>query len=204
MKPVYWLGYTLTKLVAHLGFGYRVMGRENIIEEGSAIVASNHQSYLDPPFVGIACRNELYFLARKTLFRQPVIGAILRRVNALPVDLAKGDLTAIRAIIKLLKDGKRTVIFPEGTRTLTGELQAARPGIGMVIAKTLAPVVPARIFGSFEAWPKGGKIKRHPITVVIGKPLYFTADDFPAKDRDAYQRASERVLKAISELKMPR
>ena len=197
---MYWIGYNLCRLIARIGFGYKVVGRENIIENGSAIMASNHASYLDPPLVGIACRTELYFLARKTLFRNPVFGGILTRVNSLPVDLAKGDLTAIRAIIKLLKEGKRTVIFPEGTRTLTGEIQAARPGIGMVIAKTLAPVVPMRIFGSYEAWPKGGKLKRAPITVVVGKPLYFSAEDFPPNDRSAYQRASERVLAAIANL----
>jgi 1-acyl-sn-glycerol-3-phosphate acyltransferase len=201
MKPMYWIGYNLCRLIAGIGFGYKVVGRENIIENGSAIMASNHASYLDPPLVGIACRTELYFLARKTLFRNPVFGRILTRVNSLPVDLAKGDLTAIRAIIKLLKEGKRTVIFPEGTRTLTGEIQAARPGIGMVIAKTLAPVVPMRIFGSYEAWPKGGKLKRAPITVVVGKPLYFSAEDFPQNDRAAYQRASERVLAAIADLR---
>jgi 1-acyl-sn-glycerol-3-phosphate acyltransferase len=201
MKPMYWIGYNLCRLVARIGFGYKVVGRENIIENGSAIMASNHASYLDPPLVGIACRTELYFLARKTLFRNPVFGRILTRVNSLPVDLAKGDLTAIRAIIKLLKEGKRTVIFPEGTRTLTGEIQAARPGIGMVIAKTLAPVVPMRIFGSYEAWPKGGKLKHAPITVVVGKPLYFSAEDFPQNDRAAYQRASERVLAAIADLR---
>jgi 1-acyl-sn-glycerol-3-phosphate acyltransferase len=200
MKPLYWIGYNLCKVIAHVGFNYKVVGSENILEEGSAIMASNHASYLDPPLIGIATRAELYFLARKTLFRNPIFGGILTRVNSLPVDLAKGDLTAIRMIIKLLKEGKRTVIFPEGTRTLTGELQAARPGIGMIIAKTLTPVVPVRIFGSYEAWPKGGKLKRFPITVVVGKPLYFTTADFPLNDRAAYQRASERVLAAIGEL----
>ena len=203
MKPLYWLGYHLCQFLAHVGFSYRVIGRENIIDDGAAIMAANHQSYLDPPIVGIACRSELYFLARKTLFRNSIFRFILTRVNSLPVDLVKGDLTAIRMIIKLLQKGKRTVIFPEGTRTLTGKIQAAQPGIGMVIAKTLAPVVPMRIFGSFEAWPKGRKLKRYPITIVVGKPLYFTTDDFPPNDRTAYQRASERVLAAIAALEAP-
>jgi len=203
MKPFYWLGYRLCQLLAHVGFSYQVIGRENVIDHGAAIIAANHQSYLDPPVIGIACRSELYFLTRKTLFRNSILGFILTRVNTLPVDLDKGGLATIRRIIKLLEEGKRTVIFPEGTRALTGEIQATRPGIGMVIAKTLAPVVPMRIFGSFEAWPKNGKLRRYPITVVVGKALRFTADDFPPNDHTAYQRASERVLAAIAALEAP-
>jgi 1-acyl-sn-glycerol-3-phosphate acyltransferase len=204
MKPLYWLGYTLSGVIARVGFQYRAFGQENIIEEGPAIMAANHQSYLDPPLVGITCKNEVYFLARKTLFEKRVLGPIISRVNALPVDLSRGDLAAFRAIMNLLKEGRRTVIFPEGTRSLTGRLQPARPGIGMIIARTLAPVVPMRIFGSFEAWPKGGKIRRHPVTVVVGKPMRFKKEDFATHNREVYQRVSEQVLAAIAAIEMPR
>jgi 1-acyl-sn-glycerol-3-phosphate acyltransferase len=203
MKPLYWCGYTLSKAVANIGFQYRAFGQENIIEDGPAIMAANHQSYLDPPLVGITCRAELYFLARKTLFENKLFGSILSRVNALPVDLSGGDLTAIRTIINLLKQGHRTVIFPEGTRSLSGQIQQARPGIGMIIAKTLAPVVPMRIFGSFQAWPKGGKIKPYPVTVVVGKPIRFKKEDLGAKNREAYQKISEQVLATIAAIEKP-
>jgi 1-acyl-sn-glycerol-3-phosphate acyltransferase len=204
MKPLYWCGYELCKTVAKTAFQYQAFGQENVIEDGPAIMAANHQSYLDPPLVGITCRKELYFLARKTLFRNKIFGPILSRVNALPVDLSGVDLTAIRTIINLLKQGHRTVIFPEGTRSLTGEIQQARPGIGMIIAKTLVPVVPMRIFGSFEAWPKGGKIKLSPVTVVVGKPIRFKREDFADKSRDAYQKISEQVLATIAAIEKPK
>jgi 1-acyl-sn-glycerol-3-phosphate acyltransferase len=203
MKPLYWFCYTLSGAIARIAFQYRAYGQENIIEEGPAIMAANHQSYLDPPLVGITCRNELHFLARKTLFEKRLLGPLISRVNALPVDLSRGDLTAFRAVVKLLKEGHRTVIFPEGTRSLNGEIQQARPGIGMIIAKTLAPVVPVRIFGSFEAWPKGGKIRPRPITVVVGKPILFQKEDFFSNNREAYQKASERVLAAITAIEKP-
>jgi 1-acyl-sn-glycerol-3-phosphate acyltransferase len=154
--------------------------------------------------VGITCKNELYFLARKTLFEKKLLGPIISRVNALPVDLSRGDLTAFRAVMNLLKEGHRTVIFPEGTRSLTGEIQQARAGLGMIIAKTLVPVVPVRIFGSFEAWPKGGKIKPHPITVVVGKPMRFKKEDIPAHKREVYQKISEQVLVAIAAIELPK
>jgi 1-acyl-sn-glycerol-3-phosphate acyltransferase len=120
------------------------------------------------------------------------------------VDLSGGDLAAVRTIINLLKQGHRTVIFPEGTRSLSGQIQQARPGIGMIIAKTLAPVVPMRIFGSFQAWPKGGKIKPYPVTVVVGKPIRFKKEDLGAKNREAYQKISEQVLATIAAIEKPR
>ncbi len=203
MKPLYWFCYTLSGAIARVAFQYRAYGQENVIEEGPAIMAANHQSYLDPPLVGITCRNELYFLARKTLFEKKLLGPIISRVNALPVDLTRGDLAAFRAVVNLLKEGHRTVIFPEGTRSLTGQIQKARPGIGMIIARTLAPVVPMRIFGSFEAWPKGGKIRPHPITVVVGKPMRFKKEDLAAHNREVYQKISEQVLSAIAAIELP-
>jgi len=203
MKPLYWFFHTLFGMIARVAFQYRAYGQENIIEEGPAIMAVNHQSYLDPPLVGITCKNELYYLARKTLFEKKLLGPIISRVNALPVDLSRGDLAAFRSVMKLLQEGHRTVIFPEGTRSLTGQIQKPRPGIGMIIARTLAPVVPMRIFGSFEAWPKGGKIRPHPITVVVGKPIRFKKDDFAAHNREVYQKISEQVLAAVAALEIP-
>ena len=203
MKPLYRFFHTLFGTIARGAFQYRAYGQENIIEEGPAIMAANHQSYFDPPLVGITCKNELYYLARKTLFEKKLLGPIISRVNALPVDLSRGDLAAFRSVMKLLQEGHRTVIFPEGTRSLTGQIQKARPGIGMIIARTLAPVVPMRIFGSFEAWPKGGKIRPHPITVVVGKPIRFKKDDFAAHNREVYQKISEQVLAAVAALEMP-
>jgi 1-acyl-sn-glycerol-3-phosphate acyltransferase len=203
MKPLYRFCYILSGLLAKAVFSYRAFGQENIIEEGPAIMAANHQSYLDPPLIGITCRNELYFLARKTLFEKKLLGSLISRVNALPVDLSRGDLVAVRTIINLLKEGHRTVIFPEGTRSLDGNIQQARPGIGMIIAKTLVPVVPIRIFGSFEAWPKGSKIRPHPITVVVGKPMRFVKEEFGGNNRESYQKISERVLAAIAAIRRP-
>jgi 1-acyl-sn-glycerol-3-phosphate acyltransferase len=203
MKAMYRMGHALCGTIARIAFQYRAFGLENLIEEGPAIMAANHQSYLDPPLVGITCRNEIYYLARKTLFENKLFGPLISRVNALPVDLSRGDISALRTVINLLKEGHRTLIFPEGTRSLTGQIQRARPGIGMVVAKTLAPVVPMRIFGSFEAWPKGGKIRPHPITVVIGKPLRFKKEDFAVSNREVYQQISEQVLAAIADLENP-
>ncbi len=204
MNPYYRIGYTLSKLAGKLAFRHRVYGRENLIEEGPAILASNHQSYLDPPLVGICCRQDIYYLARDTLFQIPVAGWIISKLNTVPVDRKRGDIAALKTIIRLLQEGKRVIIFPEGTRSLDGNLQPARAGLGMVIAKTFAPVVPVRIFGSFDALPKTGGLKFRPVTVVVGKPLRFTPADVAAGGRGAYQALSDRVMAAIAALELPR
>jgi 1-acyl-sn-glycerol-3-phosphate acyltransferase len=203
MKPLYRIGHTLSRTVAVLGFSLKAYGRENLIEEGPAIIASNHQSYLDPPFIGCCCRRELYFLTRKSLLEKPLIGPLLSKLNTVPVDRERGDVSAFKAILRVLQSGNRLIIFPEGTRTADGNLQPARAGIGMVIAKTKAPVIPARIFGTFEALPRTGGLKLRPVTVVFGSPIRFDQEEVPANDRELYQRLSERVMAAIAKLQLP-
>ena len=203
MTPIYRLGYTISKVVAKLGFRLRSYGRENLIEDGPAILASNHASYLDPPLVGVCCRKDVYFLARKSLFERPVIGPLIAQLNTVPVDRDRGDVGAVRAMIKLLKSGNRVLVFPEGTRSKDGNLQPARAGVGLLIAKSLAPVVPVRVFGSYAALPRSGGVRFVPITVVIGKPLFFTKQDLGTDERAAYQVLSDRVMAAIAALEMP-
>jgi 1-acyl-sn-glycerol-3-phosphate acyltransferase len=203
MTPIYRLGYTISKVLAKLGFRLRTYGRENLIENGPAILASNHSSYLDPPLVGVCCRKDVYFLARKSLFERPVIGPLIAQLNTVPVDRDRGDVGAVRAMIKLLKSGNRVLVFPEGTRSKDGNLQPARAGVGLLIAKSLAPVVPVRVFGSYAALPRSGGIRFVPITVVIGKPLFFTKQDLGTDERAAYQVLSDRVMAAIAALEMP-
>lgn len=202
MTPLYWTGYTLCNLVGKVAFDFKVYGRENLIEEGAAILASNHQSYLDPPCIGMACRNDIYYLARNTLYQRPLIGPLLKRLNTVPVDRDRGDVSSIKTIIRLLRSGQRVIIFPEGTRSSDGKLQPARAGLGMIIAKTLAPVVPVRVFGSYEALPRAGGLKFRPVSVVVGKPMRFTENDVKG-GRDVYQTLSNRVMEKIASLELP-
>ena len=197
--------YQLSKFVADALFDLRVYGQENIIEEGPALLAMNHQSFLDPPFAGISCQRPIHYLARKTLFDIPVIGWILRRINVIGVDLGSSDVAALKAVMRVLKSGGCTIVFPEGTRTRDGNLQPAKPGAGFIIAKTLAPVVPMRIFGAYEAFPKGAKIPRmSPVTIVAGEPIRFEKADIAGDPRIVFQRLSEHVMEKIATLKNPR
>ena len=203
MNPYYWFCYHLIKLVGRVFFRLRVMHRERMINHGPVILASNHESYLDPPLVGSAADRAIFFLARKTLLEGPFFGWLLPKLNVIPVDQEGGDRSALKALIRILKAGEGTLIFPEGERTLDGRLRPALPGLGFVIAKTLAPVVPVRIFGAREALPRGsGRLRACPITVVVGEPIYFTAADLQPPGRELYGRLSQRVMDAIAALSL--
>jgi 1-acyl-sn-glycerol-3-phosphate acyltransferase len=202
LNPYYWICYHLIKLLGRIFFRLRYLHRERMINHGPVILAANHQSFLDPPFAGSASDRAIYFLARRSLLDGPFLGWLLPRLNVIPVDSDSGkDRTALKALIRILKAGDGTLVFPEGQRTLDGNLQPALPGLGLVIAKTMAPVVPMRIFGAYAAWPAGQKWPRfRPVTVVVGEPIFFTAADLEPAGKDLYARLSQRVMNAISSL----
>src|SRR5262252_9608764 len=201
MNFYYWVGYHLSRLAGRLFFRFRVIHRERMIQSGPVILAMNHQSYLAPPLAGITCNRPIYFLARRTLLDVPLLGWVLPKVNVIPVNQEGVDRSAIKALIRVLQAGNGVLFFPEGSRTVDGNLQPAEPGLGLVIAKTLAPVVPMRIFGAREALPRGGRrLRLVPITIVIGDPIFFTAADVQPGGKDLYARLSDRVMKAIAAL----
>jgi 1-acyl-sn-glycerol-3-phosphate acyltransferase len=202
MNLYYWLGYTSSRLAARLFFRFRIVHRERMIQSGPAILAMNHQSYFDPPLAGNASDRAIYFLARRSLLEVPVLRWLLPKLNVIPVNQEAIDRSALKALIQVVRAGNGALVFPEGGRTPDGNLQPGLPGIGLVIAKTLAPVVPMRIFGAHEAWPIGGKIRRHPITVVVGEPIRFTAADLEAGGKEAYGRISQRVMDAIGAIRL--
>jgi 1-acyl-sn-glycerol-3-phosphate acyltransferase len=198
----YWVGYHLSRFLARVFFRFRVLHRERMIQSGPVILAMNHQSFFDPLLAGNACDRAIYFLARRSLLNVPVLGWLLPKLNVIPVNQEAIDRTALKALIQTIKAGNGALVFPEGSRTPDGHLHAGLPGVGLIIAKTLAPVVPMRIFGAHEAWPIGGKIRLHPITVVVGEPIYFTASDLDNSGKDVYARLSQRVMDAIAGLQL--
>jgi len=203
MNPYYWFCYHLIRLVGRFFFRLRVVHRERMINRGPVILASNHESYLDPPLVGSVADRAIFFLARKTLLAGPFFGWLLPKLNVIPVDQEGNDRSALKALIRILKAGEGTLVFPEGERTLDGRLRSPLPGLGFVIAKTLAPVVPMRIFGAREAWPRGsGQVRFCAITVVVGEPIHFTAGDLQPPGKDLYLRLSQRVMDAIAALSL--
>ena len=201
MNFYYWLGYHSSRLVGRLFFRFRIIHRERMIQSGPVILAMNHESYLDPLLAGTACDRAIYFLARRTLLDAPVLGWLLPKLNVIPVNQEGVDRSAIKALIRTLNAGNGVLVFPEGSRTLDGNLQPAEPGLGLVISKTLAPVVPMRIFGAHKALPRGGGgLHFALITIVVGEPIRFSAAELGPHGKNVYRQVSERVMDAIAAL----
>ena len=203
MNFYYWIGYHLCRLVGRLFFRFRVVHRERMLQSGPVILAMNHQSYLDPPLAGITCDRAVYFLARRTFLDVPLLGWLLPKLNVIPVNQEGIDRSALKALIRVLKRETRPWFFRKARAPSTVSLQPAEPGLGLVIAKTLAPVVPMRIFGAHEALPRGGGgLHFVPITIVMGEPIFFTAADLNPPGKDLYKRLSRRVMDAIAALRL--
>jgi 1-acyl-sn-glycerol-3-phosphate acyltransferase len=201
MHFTYWLGHSAFRALARGFFDFRVIGSDRLHLAGPALIASNHVSFLDPPFVGQAFDEALYFFARKTLFDHPVAGWVLREWQTIPIDRDKPDASSLKATIRLLKSGKKVLIFPEGTRSPDGQLQKAEAGVGLFIAKSGVPVLPVRIFGTYEAFPRGARFPRPAqITLVVGEPYQPDLATHREQGRDLYQSLADDVMDRIGRL----
>src|SRR5262245_2125718 len=125
-----------------LGFSYRFAGTAHVPKKGPALVIANHQSFLDPWIVGMAVKRPLTYLARKTLFRNRLFAAMIRSVNAVPIDQEGVGKEGIRAVLEALEKGQAVLVFPEGSRTPDGVMHELRPGIQLLIKRARAPIVP--------------------------------------------------------------
>src|SRR6266516_2930703 len=207
MKLIYRLAWRLSRVVFAVYFRWRVYHPERVPLCGPVILAANHASFVDPPLVGSGLKREINYLARESLFRSPVVGAILRAVNSVPVDRDGGGAAGLKAILGRLLAGGGIILFPEGTRTRDGRLQPARSGIGLAVIKSDAPVVPVRVFGTFEAYGRHLKFPRpHPIAVKYGQPIIFEALRAEAKTcskqrlKGIYQQIAGEIMGAIAKL----
>ena len=209
MGVSYWIGWSLCRLVFATYFRWKVHNAERVPLTGPVILAANHASYLDPPLVGSGLPRAINYLARDTLFKYPGLGAILRSVNAVPVDREGGGGAGLKAILDRLLAGGGIILFPEGTRSPDGQLRAARAGIGLTVIKSNAPVVPVRVFGTHQAWGRQLALPRpRRVAVKYGNPMAFAALREEAKTcpkprlKQIYQQIADEIMAAIGELRL--
>jgi 1-acyl-sn-glycerol-3-phosphate acyltransferase len=207
MNTVYFIGWCCYRALFKLYFRWRVYNSERVPLEGGVILAANHASYLDPPLVGSGVHRGINYLARENLFRFPVMGWVLRQWQVVPVDRDGGGAAGLRAILDRLLLGGAIILFPEGTRTRDGKLQPARSGIGLTVIKSTAPVVPVRVFGTFEAYGRHLRLPRpRQVAVKYGQPMRFEQLRAEAKVcskprlKQIYQQVADEIMTVIAEL----
>ena len=188
----YWF-YHFTKFVLwvifRFGFGLEVRGREHVPKTGAVILASNHVSFLDPPVVGTACPRRVAFMARADLFRHPALGLFLRGVHVIPLRRGEADTGAVREALARLRGGEVVGIFPEGTRQVSGQLSAAKRGVGLLACAAQAPIVPVVVKGTHEALPPHARrLHRAKIRVAFGRAISYSSSSLPSEQAAATRR----------------
>jgi 1-acyl-sn-glycerol-3-phosphate acyltransferase len=191
----YRLGWVPALFLARAFVGYRVSGAERVPAQGAVIIASNHVSGWDPILVGLAIRRELHFLAKEELFRNPLLRRIITAYNALPVRRGGLDRRALRASLAVLERGGAVLLFPEGTRSASGDLREPKAGVGFLASKAGAVIVPAYIAGSGAL--RSAFLRRRPVEVTFGNPLTSDRTD----SSETYRATAERTMEEVRRLK---
>jgi 1-acyl-sn-glycerol-3-phosphate acyltransferase len=185
----------MSRVFAIIFWKFRVFGLENLPSKGGVLLASNHQSVLDPVLVAMVLPREMHFMARRTLFRIPVFRAIIVSYNAFAIERDSADVKGVKEAIRRLEAGNILLVFPEGTRTGDGSIGRMKPGIGMLAERAAVPIVPVLIQGAYEVLPKGALLPRlGRISIVFGKPLP------PSDDKTAVNRIQDAVVGLKGEL----
>ncbi len=167
----------------------KVVGKENIPKDGPAIICPNHVSNLDPPFVGITCPRDMYFMAKAELFNKPLSKKFMLNINSFPVKRGLSDRNALRTGIDILNRGDILCLFLEGSRNKTGEVRKALGGAGFFALRSDAVIIPCAIVGSYKIF--------RPITVIYGKPIDMT---YYRENKTSAKEVSEVIMLEIQEL----
>ena len=199
---IYGILWILCRSLSRLFLRYRTNGAEHIPQSGGVLIAANHASYTDIPLLGCGVRRRLFYLGRANLFPNPVLNWILRSLGWIPMRPERWDRKAFRYAVDLLKTGKAVVIFPEGTRSPDGNLQAGKPGIGRIVAEAQCPVIPVYIDGTFQVLPMGASwLRRHPVSITFGEPLDFRQDVEKYQEKELYKHISQTVMNRIADMR---
>lgn len=169
--------WSLLWVVLTLFYRLRVVGGERVPRTGPLLVVANHQSFLDPPLVGMGIPGRhLNFIARGGLFSSRLFGGLIRALNAVPIKESGSDTAAIRTALEQLAAGRAVLIFPEGSRTPDGAVHEFKRGAWVLLSRAKCTVVPAAVEGAFDAWPRSGLGKRARllgarVAVEFGRPM---------------------------------
>jgi len=197
--PLYTFGKSLFWLLFRLYNRWEVTGREHVPPTGGVLIIANHTSYADPPIVGTAFPRPVNFMAKSELFFFP-LGPIVRRTHAFPVRRGAGDRAALRTAVRMLREGRVLLIFPEGKRSPNGRLIEFEQGAAYVALASGAQVVAVGLDGADRLLPLHSPIIRPAkLRVKIGPPVDLADLRAARVTRAALAMASERMAAALRE-----
>lgn len=199
-EPVLKLLRPCARATSRLLWQVRWKGTENIPSNGGLIIAANHQTYIDPFWVGALVKRPLRFLAWDEAFGWPVVGKAMKWLGAWPLQLEKSDPTAIKRSLQWLRDGGAVVMFPEGGRgNPDGSLRRFKPGAVRIALESGVPILPVTIRGGERVWAntmRVPRVRRH--VEVIYHPL-IKVEQLENEDvRECARRESERLSEIVA------
>jgi len=203
---LYFVAKNTVKALFKVWLRTKVVGKPNVPMRGGLLVVSNHASYLDPPLIGVSMPRRVWFMARSTLFRNKAFGALIAGLGSFPVERAidkvgepggghgSGDIRAIRTVLAQLERGHPVLLFPEGARSPSGEMQPFQRGVAVLLKRSKCPVLPVAVSGVFEAWPRGKKPRLFPRRVVVRFGEAIPHDDLLKEGGEAAVKRLEDVI----------
>ncbi|WP_069366645.1 lysophospholipid acyltransferase family protein [Salisediminibacterium beveridgei] len=172
-----------------LFYRVKIQGKQNIPEEQGVLLCSNHIHFLDPPLVGSFLKRETRFMAKAELFEAPILKSLIPKFGAFPINRGKSDRKAMRTGLKLLKEGEIVGVFPEGTRSKTGELKKGLSGVGFFALRSDAAVVPCAVIGPYRLFKT--------IHIIYGEPLNM---DQLREEKASPEATTEAIMRGIQDL----
>jgi 1-acyl-sn-glycerol-3-phosphate acyltransferase len=199
MRFHYRVTVAMIKLIVGILRGMEKQGREHIPAQGAVLIASNHVAYFDPPLIGSASPREFYYMAKKELFENSLLGWLISKYNAFPISRGSFDREGIKKATEMLKEGNALLVFPEGTRSKDGNLKEPKLGVAKLALETGAPIVPACIDYS-GSWLKAF-FQRRKIKIKFGSPIKAEELSHIPKNKEGYLKLTHEIMQRIKDLK---
>jgi 1-acyl-sn-glycerol-3-phosphate acyltransferase len=196
---VYWFSWIFARTLFKILFGYKIVNIDRVPMEGPVILAANHQSYLDPPVLGVSVKRELHFFAKKELFDKFLLGWWVRKHNSIPVRRGVYDPASLSRAEEALEKGGGLIVFPEGTRGDGKTFLKPKPGIGLMARRSQVTIVPAYINGTKQLLRAMFRNPR--ISVTFGEPISSDEIEKFKDDKEGYRMLAAMVMDRITELK---
>lgn len=199
IKILYYSGWFVTRLLTKLFFRIKVSGWEHVPKQGGFIFATNHKSNFDPPLVGSWIPRQVYFLAKKELFKNKFFGWVITRTNSLPLNRGAIDRKAIEMCVEVIKQGYGVTVFPEGTRSKTDEFLPPKPGIGLIAKQVDCPIVVAYLHGSNRF--KDCFWGRTRLSLTFGPMISAEWVKSIKAEKDGYAQIAAEVMNRIAQIR---